>query len=66
MSKQEMIELIRTHNRSADLAFLDGFDEPQLHRYLKRLTEVKGHRGRDSVWVRDGETPAVVTRDLTR
>ncbi len=62
MSKQEMIEEIRRHNRSADSGFLDSFKEPALERYLRRLTDVHGRRGPGSVWVRDGETPAIVTR----
>ena len=66
MSKQEMIEEIRRHNRSAGPEFLDSFKEPALERYLRRLTQVQGCRGRESVWVRDGETPAVVTREHER
>ena len=62
MSKQQIIEEIRRHNRSAQPDFLGMFDEPALERYLRRLTQVHGHRGRSSVWVRDGETAAIVTR----
>lgn len=62
MSKHQMIETIREHNRTAATDFLMSFKEDQLIRYLRRLTDVAGHRGRTSVWVREGETPAIVAR----
>ena len=62
MSKQQMIEQIQRRNRSASDEFLGGFDEPTLKAYLNRLTNVLGHRGKTSVWVRQGSSPAIVTR----
>ncbi|GAB4107944.1 MAG: hypothetical protein Kow00105_12670 [Phycisphaeraceae bacterium] len=62
MSKQQMIELIRQRNRSASSEFLVKFDEEALSNYLRRLTTLQGHRGRSSVWVRQGANPASVTR----
>jgi sulfur relay (sulfurtransferase) DsrF/TusC family protein len=62
MSKQQMIEAIRERNKSVTMEFLDGFDEPSLLAYYRRLTEVQGKRGRLSVWVRQGDTTAIVTR----
>lgn len=62
MSKQQLIEAIRTHNRSAQDDFLITFDQEVLETYLKRLVNVQGKRGRDSVWVRTGSSTAVVTR----
>lgn len=62
MSKQQMIDAIRQHNRSAEAEFLIEFNEVALKNYLERLTTIHGRRGRASVWVRTGETPAVVTR----
>ncbi len=64
MSKQQMIEAIREHNRSADQEFLTRFDEAALSDYLQRLTRVCNHRGRHSRWVRNGASPAVVTRSM--
>lgn len=60
MSKQQIIEAIRQHNRSAEVDFLISFDEQVLQTYLQRLRTLVGGRG--SVWVRRGETSAVVTR----
>jgi len=57
-----MIDAIRRQNRSAAVAFLTAFDEQALENYLKRLTRVHGQRGRSSIWVREGKSPAVVTR----
>jgi len=62
MSKQQMIEQIRQRNRSASNEFLIKFDEQALRTYLRRLTTVHGHRGRSSIWVRDGSAPASMTR----
>lgn len=60
MSKQQMIDEIRRHNRSAEWDFLINFSDEELTSYLRRLTEVVGHRGRASGWIRQGDTHAVV------
>lgn len=61
MSKQKMIEQIQQKNRSASPEFLARFDELALGSYLRRLNTVSGHRGKGSVWVREGTTPAITT-----
>jgi hypothetical protein len=62
MSKQQMIDAIQSHSRGAGVEFLIHFNEEQLQKYLNRLTQVVGHRGRMSIWVRQSESRAVVTR----
>ncbi len=62
MSKNEMIEAIRQRNRSAEPEFLLSFDEQTLASYLRRLTHLADHRGRDSGWVRESSSRAIVTR----
>ena len=62
MSKQQMIERIQKTNRGAKREFLEAFDEPALRQYLRRLDTVLGRRGKGSVWVREGHSPAIVTR----
>lgn len=62
MSKYQMIEAIRKQNQSAAINFLSGFDEGSLSIYLKRLQLTDHPRGRQSVWVRRGPSPAVITR----
>ncbi len=62
MSKYEMVEQIRIHNHSASNEFLETFDEKQLESYLHRLTNVSDCRGPSSVWVRQGDTSAIVMR----
>ena len=61
MKKEMLIESIRGLNRSVQRDFLAGFQERELESYLRRLTELLGHRGPHSVWVREGDTHAVVT-----
>ncbi|MEM1353842.1 MAG: hypothetical protein AAGC44_01800 [Planctomycetota bacterium] len=62
MTKQQTIDLIRQRNRSASPEFLTHFDERNLEAYLKRLSQVAGHRGSGSRWVRQTSSPAVTTR----
>jgi hypothetical protein len=61
MSKEQMIDAIRQRNRTAGAEFLVHFKEDVLASYLKRL-DLSGRRGRQSAWVREGDTPAIVTR----
>ncbi len=61
MSKEQMIREIVHINRSAIAEFLDSFAETELDSYLRRLTQVRNHRGPESRWVREGDTHAVVT-----
>ena len=65
MNKQELIEHIRQRNRSVSDEYLVRFNEKALQSYLDRLTHVVGRRGRDSRWVRQGDGPAVVTREAS-
>lgn len=59
MSKQQLIEAIRTMNRTADESFLVHFNQHALEDYLRRLALAQGGRGRLSRWVREGSTPSV-------
>ncbi len=61
MSKWETIQAIRQVNRTVAPEFLDHFEEQELNSYLRRLQTIQGRRGRQSVWVREGDTHAVVT-----
>jgi hypothetical protein len=60
MNKEQLIMAIRSVNHSVRREFLDGFQEADLEKYLRRLTNLLGHRGPESIWVRDGDTHAVV------
>ncbi len=61
MSKLELISAIQQHNPTVDSTYLSSFDDADLDSYLQRLTRVHGRRGNDSVWVRRGDRPAIVT-----
>ena len=61
ISKAQIIDAIQQLNRSARRDWLDMFARPALRRYLDHLELTLEPRG--SVWVRPGETPAVVTRN---
>ncbi|WP_145080865.1 hypothetical protein [Poriferisphaera corsica] len=62
MSKEQMIQAIRNRNRTAKPEYLGHFDEQDLQQYLARLTSIHGRRGRESRWVRNTTSPAVITR----
>ena len=60
MDKEQLIEAIRSQNPSAAVDFLTSFTQSTLEIYLKRLTKIAGRRGRESGWVRPGDTRAIV------
>ena len=62
LSKSQIITNIQQLNRSAKHDWLDRFDAMALRRYLDHLQHAQEPRGGDSIWIRDGETHAVVTR----
>jgi hypothetical protein len=61
-AKKKLVDEIVELNPSATPAWLGGFDEPALRRYLEHLDHAQQPRGRKSYWFRDAETHAVVTR----
>jgi hypothetical protein len=62
ISKPKTIDAIQQINQSAGRDWLDTFAATALRRYLRRLELTLEPRGRQSIWVRHHETPAVVTR----
>jgi hypothetical protein len=62
MTKQQLIDQIREHNRTAQPEFLVSFNEDALNSYLDHLKYKVAPRHVRSVWVRPGDTAAIVTR----
>jgi len=58
-TKQQIIEAICEHNRTAAREFLINFEERALQSYLERLTTLKDHRGPASIWVRPNDHHAL-------
>ena len=65
ISKTGIISAILQLNRSAQPDWLSKFATPALRRYLDHLEVTLEPRGRESIWIRSAETPAVVTRNPT-
>ena len=65
LNKTQTITAIQEINRSASRDWLDFFEVSALRHYLDHLQQTLQPRGGESVWVRPGETPAVVTRRPT-
>ena len=61
-TKSRIISAIQLLNRSARREWLEMFATPALRDYLDHLEVTLEPRGRASIWIRPGETPAVVTR----
>jgi hypothetical protein len=62
LSKHQIIEGIQQINRSAHRDWLEVFDIHALRRYLDHLQRTLEPRGGHSIWIRPGDTPAVVTK----
>lgn len=62
LSKSQLIDGIQQINQSARQDWLRLFDTSALERYLEHLHWQLEPRGRQSAWVRDGDTPAILTR----
>lgn len=62
LTKAQLIEAIHQINHSARAEWLSLFEAGALRRYFEHLQWQLEPRGRDSVWVREGDTPAILTR----
>ena len=60
LTKQQLINGITEINPSADLSWLDDFENGELQRYLDHLQVTIEPRG--TSWLRTNETAAIVTR----
>ena len=59
--RERLIARIIELNGTASAAFLSQFQTEQLALYLEHLVSSQGPRGRDAVWTRPGDAPAVLT-----
>ena len=62
LSKKQLIDGIQQINRSARRDWLEVFDIYALRRYLDHLQRTLEPRGGHSIWIRPGDTRAVVTK----
>lgn len=62
LNKDQVITAIQQINRSARQEFLMVFDTSALQRYLDHLQQSQEPRGGHSIWVRSGDTRAIVSR----
>jgi hypothetical protein len=62
LDKARIIDAIQEINTSAAKVWLEAFDASALRRYLDHLQITREPRGRASVWVRPGDSPAIVGR----
>lgn len=62
LSREQMIDRIMTLNPSAGPEFLEEFEDRLLEGYLEHLVASAEPRGRGAVWLRRGDSPAIVWR----
>ncbi len=62
LDKLQVIEAIQDINKSVSSEWLVLFDHKSLRAYLDHLQLTIEPRGGTSIWVRRGDTPAVVSR----
>lgn len=62
LTREQVVDRIMSLNRSARAEFLETFDDEGLRHYLDHLIATSVPRGRDAVWVRRGESPAIMSR----
>ncbi len=55
-----VIDAILAHNHTATSDWLDGFNDAALAEYLRRLESAARPRGRQAVWRRTGDRPAMI------
>ena len=65
-NKAQIIDAIQQVNQSARRDWLNRFAAPALRRYLDHLQLTLEPRGRASIWVRPGDTHALITRQPVR
>jgi len=63
LTKSQIISAIQQVNRTVSTDWLAGFEASSLMRYLDHLQMTLEPRGRQSIWMRPGETRAAVTRE---
>lgn len=62
LTREQVIDRIMEFNRSARAEFLGSFDDQRLVHYLDHLVQTAKPRGPDAVWLRRGESPAIMSR----
>ena len=63
LTREQVVDRIIAINPSAKADFLGSFDEPALSHYLEHLVATRAPRGRNATWLRQHETPAILTRE---
>lgn len=60
LTREQVIEQIRSLNPSATIAFLELFEALALRTYLEHLLAAQEPRGRQARWERPGDSPAIM------
>ncbi|MBX3357246.1 MAG: hypothetical protein KF745_02340 [Phycisphaeraceae bacterium] len=61
LTRPQIVDRILSMNPSATAGFLDRFTDRALSVYLDHLVSAQRPRGRDAVWERPGDTPAILS-----
>lgn len=58
-TRSQLVDQIMAHNATATEPFLATFTNDELETYLLHLLSAQRPRGRDAVWQRPGDAPAI-------
>ncbi len=65
LTRPQIVDRILSMNHSATTGFLDRFSDGALAVYLDHLVSAQRPRGRDAVWERPGDAPAILSAPVT-
>jgi len=63
LTREQVVTRIIEINPTATRQFLDQFGKEALGRYLNHLVAASEPRGREAVWERPGDAPAIMHRE---
>jgi len=63
LTREQVVTRIIEINPTATRQFLDQFGKEALGRYLNHLVSASEPRGREAVWERPGDSPAIMQRN---
>lgn len=63
LTREQVVDRILALNPTASTEYLSGFPETSLTVYLEHLVVTSGPRGRHAIWVRPGDSPAIMGRE---
>ena len=65
LTREQVVDRIIQVNPTATERFLNQFGKEKLEKYLAHLDAASRPRGREAIWPRPGDSPAILTRSAS-